>query len=273
MKRITFSFLFVFPAFAFAQTLQTDIANAEKNFAAYSVQNGTRAAFLKFADANGIVFEKGKPVNAIETWSKRTSAPGILNWRPIYALTAASGELGFTTGPWTFQPKSIQDSIVARGQYSTIWHKTPTGEWKFLLDMGVGDTPAFDSLVIAADEKNFGFTPGSIEDLQKAEDDFIRNTSDPTSRRKAYVDAVSENTFLLNRNGQLPTISIDKIGVLMQSMPDTITYKLLGSGIAKSGDFGYVYGSAIDNDKESNYLRVWRKENKTWKLVLEVLQY
>ena len=57
---------------------------------------------------------------------------------------AKSGELGFTTGPWTFQPKTIQDSVVARGQYSTVWKKQKAGEWKFIVDMGISKTPPFN---------------------------------------------------------------------------------------------------------------------------------
>ncbi len=59
-----------------------DLINAEKNFAAYSVANSTKEAFLKFLDSTGIVFDNGKPVNGIETWNKREKRPGVLNWFP-----------------------------------------------------------------------------------------------------------------------------------------------------------------------------------------------
>jgi hypothetical protein len=47
------------------------LIQAEKNFAAYSVANSTKEAFLKFLDSAGIIFDKGKPANGVTTWKKR----------------------------------------------------------------------------------------------------------------------------------------------------------------------------------------------------------
>ena len=89
---------------------------AEKNFAAHSVAHGTKEAFLAYLDSAGIVFENGKPVNGIQTWQQRASRPNLLNWWPDAAEVAASGDFGYTTGPWTLQP-TRQDTIVARGRF------------------------------------------------------------------------------------------------------------------------------------------------------------
>lgn len=273
MKRILTFFLFAAPLFAFAQRSATAVVEAEKRFAAYSVQHGTKAAFLQFADSNGIVFERGKAVNAIEAWNKREARPGVLNWYPIYGWMAASGDLGFTTGPWTFQPKSTSDSVVARGQYNTVWHKSATGEWKFLLDMGINKTPSFETVAFSFPEKNIAFTPGTSEELLKTEEAFVQRTSDPAQRVSGYAGAISPQAFLLNRNEHLPVTTQNDLATMVRAMPQTISYRQEGSGMAASGDLGYVYGTAIINGKEDSYLRIWRREGKSWKLVLEVLQY
>ncbi|WP_410965866.1 hypothetical protein, partial [Salmonella sp. SAL4438] len=65
------------------------LIQAEKSFAAYSVAHSTKEAFLKFLDSTGVVFEKGQPVNGIESWNKKEKAPGILNWHPQFAEIAA----------------------------------------------------------------------------------------------------------------------------------------------------------------------------------------
>ena len=82
-----------------AQRTIDGLINAEKSFAAYSVANGTKEAFLKFLDSSGIIFDQGKPVNGIESWSKREKRAGVLNWFPQYAEIAYSNDFGFTTGP------------------------------------------------------------------------------------------------------------------------------------------------------------------------------
>ena len=52
-------------------------------------------------------------------------------------------------------------------------------------------------------------------------------------------------------------------------------YTPVGSGIAKSGELGYVYGQAAvkKGDKTLNgaYLRIWKLRNKKWELNLEVV--
>jgi hypothetical protein len=46
---------------------------------------------------DGLVFG-AKPENAKEVWSKRNPAsPVLLNWRPVWADSAASGEIGYTS--------------------------------------------------------------------------------------------------------------------------------------------------------------------------------
>lgn len=273
MKKLVFAFTFFLFFVAAAQQPADEVLNAERSFAAYSVQNGTKAAFLKYADNSGLVFEKGKAVNAIETWSGREDRPGVLNWHPIYGFMAASGDMGFTTGPWTFQPKTIRDSIVTRGQYSTVWHKTSEGEWKFLVDLGVGNTPNFDSASFNFADKKICFTPGSLEDLQKIEEALVQAAKEATSRTKAYTVTVSKQIFLLARNGRLPTTVVHDIETLMATMPQNIVYKQMGAGISKSGDLGYVFGATVISGKQDNYLRIWRREGAEWKLALEVLRY
>lgn len=273
MKQLLSLFLFFLPVCLVAQSVATEVLNAEKSFAAYSVQHGTKAAFLQFADSSGLVFERGKPVKAVDAWRKREDRPGVLNWYPVYGWQAQSGELGFTTGPWTFQPKTTSDSIVARGQYNTVWHKTANGEWKFLLDIGISNTPDFAAKTVSFPEAVISFTPGTMATLQEAETRLAQSPTTPDARIKGYTNAVSRYGFLLNRNGRLPTTVVADIGGLVASMPTAIVYQQEGAGISQSGDLGYVYGITTINAKSDSYLRIWRREGKDWKLVLEVLPY
>lgn len=273
MNRFFSFFLFSFPLFSLSQKKATEVFAAEKSFAAYSVQNGTRAAFLKFADSNAVVFQQGKAVNALETWNKREARPGVLNWHPVYGFVAASGDFGFTSGPWMFQPKTTADSVVARGQYNTVWHKTEKGEWKFLLDFGVTNTPP-DSQKITFDfgEKRKAFTTGTKESLQKVEENFIAATKEASKRTRVYLANLAD-LFVVNRNGQSPITSRKSLEAAIQKMPQLIAYKTEDSGLSASGDLGYVYGSTTINGKEEAYLRIWQRKENDWKLVLEVLPY
>ncbi|WP_121354597.1 nuclear transport factor 2 family protein [Flavisolibacter nicotianae] len=266
-------FLTAFSSLSRAQQSTADLLQAERNFAAFSVQQGTKAAFLHYADSAGLVFERGKAVNAIAAWNKKQDRPGILNWHPVYGFMAAAGDLGFTTGPWTFQPRTSSDSVVARGQFNSVWHKNSQGEWKFLLDMGISNTPDFAKATFHFKEEPVPFTAGTAEDLQKAENDFIQQTKETGNRAKGYAAVVSKQAFLLTRNGHLPITERKDVDKLVDAMPASIVYQQAGTGISKSGDLGYVYGTSVIDGKEDSYLRIWRREGKAWKLALEVLPY
>ena len=259
---------------SFAQKTIDGLINAEKSFAAYSVAHGTKDAFLKFADSAAIVFEQGKPVNAVESWNKREKRPGVLDWYPQFAGIAMSGNLGYTSGPWTF---SLNDSIVARGQYSTIWHIDKYGEWKFLLDLGVNNTPENTDTskwwrVMSTDPTLY---IGSLQSLLKTEKKFIKKTGNKKDNRKRLYFNNTSKTLLpvLIRNGRVPAMDYDQFLSVMNTMPSKIKYTINGSGISLSKDLGYVYGTTIINGKSDSYLRIWRKEKEGWMIILEVLRY
>jgi ketosteroid isomerase-like protein len=237
------------------------LLTAERNFAAYSVINGTRDAFLKFLDSSGIVFNEGKAVNGIKVWSKRENRPGVLNWHPHYAGISLSGDLGFTTGPWTFQ-QTITDTVIARGIYTTVWHVDENGEWKFLIDLGVANTPLDVDSSLMIIETSAGDQKSYLNYLVKAENVFIALSKNPGEAYKKYVSSMA----VLSSNNSLPKEA-------KESLRQSIQYTILGSGIASSGDLGYVYGTTVINGKTDNYLRIWRMENGDWRIVVEVLRY
>jgi hypothetical protein len=271
MKLITGCLLFI-SSTVFAQDKIDPMINAENNFAEYSVEHGMKAAFLKFLDSSSVVFEKGQPVNGIETWSKRPEAKGILNWKPLYAEISQSGDLGFTSGSWTFQPNSINDSIVARGGFNSIWKKNKNGEWKNIVDLGVSKTPPVDLANIEKvyTEQQRGKN-GDLNTLLESERHFT--AAFEVSPKLAYEYFLSSKS-ILNRNGQQPVKgnSSEKTD-LINKTPAMIKFNVLGSGISDAGDLGYVYGTITLNGKTSNYLRAWRKEKDGWKIALDVLPY
>lgn len=267
-----FSLLFCFITIqSFAQKNIDGLISAEKSFAAYSIANNTKDAFLKFLDSTGIVFEKGQPVNGMEAWNKKEVRPGILNWHPQFAEIAVSGDFGYTTGPWTYQPKTVTDSVVARGQYITVWHTDKNGDWKFLVDLGIGNLPSTDSAEvqkISIDK----ITSVSVDLLSmvKTEENFIRTFK--KDKAKAYAQFLSSHS-ILNRNSHLPATATPAQSVLIEETPQNTRFTINGSRIAKSGDLGFVYGSIRLNDKTENYLHIWRREKDGWKMALEVLRY
>jgi hypothetical protein len=256
---------------AHAQKNIDGLTKAERSFAAYAVANGIKPAFLQFADSNGVMFDQGRSVNAVSLWNSRDARPGILNWRPDYVEIAASHDFGFTTGPWTFQPKSFQDSITGRGRFITVWHINNKGEWKFLVDLGVSNTIAsLDTVLRKIEITDPSIEPGNSQNLMETEKEFVNAAKQ--SLKDAYSKYLSERT-LLTRNGMSPGTTSDEISTIVNKSPQSIQYLPEGSGIASSGDVGYVYGTTAANGKSENYLHIWRKEKGGWRIALEVLRF
>ena len=240
----------------------------EKNFAMYSVLHGTKDAFLKFADTTATLFSKGEPIHAHQLWQSRENRPGVLNWRPRYAEIAASGDFGYTCGPWTFQSQTTADPVAANGYFFTVWRKNKEGEWKFILDVGTDTGPMLqDTNVLAQTSET---RKGAEITMLEAESDFIRMFKMDSA--KAYQLFLSEKSLLAREATGFDKSEKRQRASGMESEGLT-TFSALGTGIAASGDLGFVYGTALLNGKKDAYLRIWRHEPKGWKIALQLMRH
>lgn len=265
-KYLAFSLLFVTTG-ASAQIGLNEMIAAEKCFAAYAVAHNTKQAFLKFIDTGAVMFNGGEPLNGYQLWMKKEKRPGVLNWRPRFAEIAASANFGYTCGPWTFQPQTLNDSIVASGYFFTVWHKTTTGDWKFIVDVGTDAGPMLmDTSVIKITKEKGKGTPKT---LLEAEQKFIRLYKEDTA--KAYAQFLSDKVVLA-KEGSALTEKINTWRPTPAAAPGDIVFTLKGSGAASSGDLGYTYGSAEVAGKKETYLRIWRHELTGWKIAVQMVR-
>ena len=79
----------------------------EQAFSKMAEEKNTRDAFLAFIADDGLLFRPGA-VNG-KKWMLEHPAPRstdkkpLLAWQPSFAGMSASGDMGFTTGPWEFK--------------------------------------------------------------------------------------------------------------------------------------------------------------------------
>jgi ketosteroid isomerase-like protein len=103
---------------------------------------------VAFCDEQGSLLWPNAPRATGKSAIAKTTAsafaiPGFkLEWHPEQAGVARSGELGYTTGTytWTFKDSSGKPSSD-KGKYLTVWKKQQDGSWKVLLDMFNTDIP------------------------------------------------------------------------------------------------------------------------------------
>jgi ketosteroid isomerase-like protein len=120
-----------------------DVLAADRAFAALAKARGPRAAFTEYADPQAIMFRAGVgPVKGIDAIGRAfDDPPGATPvWEPEAAEVAASGDLAYSWGPFTWTP--VPDGPLAgrpplTGYYVSIWKKQPDGRWKWVVDLGV----------------------------------------------------------------------------------------------------------------------------------------
>jgi ketosteroid isomerase-like protein len=114
---------------------------ADSAFALAADLEGTGEAFATYIAPEGGVFAGTELVIGTAAvralYGEQQRAGGTLNWRPVFADAAPSGDLGMTVGEYVFTGRGANGSVVQRfGKYLTIWQRQPNGDWRFVIDGG-----------------------------------------------------------------------------------------------------------------------------------------
>jgi ketosteroid isomerase-like protein len=262
------------------------IVEAERGFARTSVEKGTRAAFIDNLADDGVLFRPG-PVNGKKWWSERPSRPGVLSWQPVYADVAWAGDLGYTTGPWEFREKSLEDKPVAFGQYVTIWKRQADGAWKVAVDLGTSNpppqAPAPEVKFPEGDEVNKKLkpaaadAPGGLARILKLEGDFAKRMAGKDGA-EAFLSFAADDVRLF-REKSFPGVGLETARAMLAGKSGDWTWRPAKADISRSGDLGYAYGAyefrAGDGKagESGSYLRIWKRQRRggKWKIVLDIL--
>lgn len=115
-----------------------DVMNADRAFAAAAAKDGIQAAFVAYAAADATMFREGVgPIrgHAAIGASFKNAGNASLAWAPEAGEVAASGDLAYTWGWFTFTPGDGSDR-KGTGNYVSIWRRID-GQWKWIVDIGV----------------------------------------------------------------------------------------------------------------------------------------
>jgi hypothetical protein len=249
------------------------LAAAETAFAAHSVREDMKAAFLAAFAPDG-VFVRGGWVVAAQSLPQRPAPPIVLEWRPQYVEVAASGELGLSTGPSKVTSRANPEAAPSYGQFVSIWRRAPGGPWKVEVDLGISHPEAalWKDALVARHVPPVATAPG--EGLAAAEADFERIAA-AQGLRAAY-GARGAVDLRIYRSGFAPPA--DRAASLASPAftQARLAWKVDRSETARSGDFGYTrgaYGEAANPTAPQGYfLRAWRREAAGWRVILDVAQ-
>ena len=268
------------------QTPLQEMVTTEQAFSKRAEVKDAHDAFLAFIADDGLLFRPGA-VNG-KKWMLEhpaTAPPAgkkpLLAWQPSFAGMAASGDMGFTTGPWEARADIKDDKPQGYGHFVTVWKKQADGSWKFVVDLGISHPESGGPQTLwqpARTNKKTSFKPVDIATATKALLDSDRQYSDASKQNlaKAFL-AHASPAVRLYRNGNLPYIGIKAASEVLNKTTGRFTWQAINGDVSRAGDLGYTHGIYEVTDdtnkvtQHGSYVRIWKKEGSAWRIVMDVI--
>jgi ketosteroid isomerase-like protein len=244
------------------------LAAAETAFAQESLAKGARTAFLNALSDDAIAFEPG-PQNGKKAWRAKKELDGTLQWQPILAAVSTSGDLGYTTGPWSFTSKG-EKQPATHGQFISIW-RWEGGKWKMYLDLG-SHNPAPTA---PPDELRLIDNHAPHEARTIALPVMLAQDKAYAANRAANLSGAAEEDVRLYLPNEFPVTERAAAAAALARAPGAIEFGPTRGEVSEGGDLGFVWGEYRDGagtEPTGYYLRIWRKNRAgEWKLALDLL--
>lgn len=272
-----------------ATTALASLVEAERSFSRTSEQKGIREAFLTWLAPASVVF-RPEPVDGREVYQKADPLdPAVLTWEPEVAEVSASGDFGYTSGPYVYRPgRGLEPTSF--GHYVSVWVKRPDGSWKVKYDVGV--TYPRDAqrgrvngvATPAAEKRTVDLSPEQLHDAEVAFGEtaaaFIR-TAAASGLRRALMRSGTED-IRLYRPGRPPSVGKSHVSQMVRDYagrlgaldPDNKAGVVVQ--LARSADLAVSYGTTFFYDTPRHqaklvFFRIWRKEpSGEWKVCLDI---
>ncbi|WP_340646870.1 DUF4440 domain-containing protein [Phenylobacterium sp.] len=269
--------LFALLAFAATPTMAAPVdpapvVAAERAFAVDGLALGVRDAFLKHSAADAIVFQP-EVQKVHETFPGQDPDQGgpPLVWWPLWAGIARSGDLGFTTGPYSYDGQ-------LRGYYFTVWKKRPDGGWKWVYDGGPpsdavgaaaqGSQPAY----LAVSSTKGKYPEAAFADVRKAEADLA--VAAKVDAAAAYKSVLAPGARVAGSRAA-PGNTPDAQATELATRTKTIDLAPLGGDVSVAGDLAWTYGDAAwvrdGQGRQGHYVRIWQLGPTGWRLVYDMI--
>jgi len=272
-------------ALVHGQSALQEMVKTEQAFSKMAEEQNTRDAFLAFIADDGLLFRPGA-VNG-KKWMLEHPAPPtdkkpLLAWQPSFAFMAASGDMGFTTGPWEFKGDVNDEKPSGYGHFITVWKKQADGSWKFVLDLGISHPQSGGPQTLwepPEANKNTAFKAVDQATARVALLERDRNYASAQMKQElATVYRVyAAREVRLYRPDNLPYIGIQAATEALATTKGPITWQPIGGDVSRAGDLGYTHGTyeVTDDTKKviekGSYVRIWKKRNGMWRIVMDVV--
>lgn len=257
----------------------TTMVETERAFAARALVVGWKRAFLEYFAPDAVGFENREADLAREQIQRRPDPPADLRviWEPRFGDIAASGELGYLTGPVQHVVASQNGGRPRHSTYLSIWKRREDGVFAVIMDVGtptpapVPFPPGFTRALHA--NRFAGDFTDRTPPLSTA--DGILNSRLRTGQVRAYTGRLAAGARL-HRPNILPLVGERRILGWLASQPPMAATDSQFAESARSSDLGYTWGTYTVAGRAGNggfYVRLWvRERDGQWKVAVDVTQ-
>ena len=272
------------PVFVQGQSALQDMVTTEQSFSKMAEETNTRDAFLAFIADDGLLFRPGA-VNGKQWMQDHPVPPSdknpLLAWQPAFAGISASGDMGFTTGPWEFKADRSDEKPSGYGHFVTVWKKQADGTWKFVVDLGISHPQSGGPQTLwQPPETNKKPTSKTVDHAVALGALLERDRNYASAQLKQELTAVyrvyAAPDVRLYRKDNLPYAGIQAAIEALATPKGPITWKPVGGDVSRAGDLGFTHGTYEVTDDTKNviekgsYVRIWKKRNGMWRIVIDV---
>ncbi len=264
------------------QSAIQEMVQTEQAFSKMAEEKNTRDAFMTFIADDGLLFRPGA-VNG-KKWMIEHPVPSsdkkpLLAWQPSFAGMAASGDMGFTTGPWEFKGDIKDEKPAGYGHFVTVWKKQADGNWRFEVDLGIshpmsGGPQAHWEPAVTSKPKKWKEAPEARQSLLSRDQKYAAETLGQ-GLAKAFPGYASPDVRLYRANN-LPYIGREAASEALNKTKGQVTWQPISSDTSRAGDLGYTHGTyeVTDDTKKvierGSYVRIWKNQNGVWQIVMDV---
>ena len=266
------------------QTPLQDMVKTEQAFSKMAEEKTAREAFMSYIADDGLLFRPGA-VNGKQWMIEHPVPPSdknpLLAWQPSFAGMSASGDMGFTTGPWESKADRKDPKPSAYGHFVTVWKKQPDGTWKWTVDIGISHPESGGPQTLwHPTDKNEQAKPQDVDPAisLKVLLDSERLLALAFLERgtNAALRPFASKELRLYRAGSRPFIGRDDSIAAVSRIKGWFRFQTIGGDVSRAGDFGWTHGTYSLSDTEhkvierGSYVRIWKRQDSNWQIVLDI---
>ncbi len=116
-----------------------EVMETEQAFAKMAKIDGIPKAFEVFAAPDAVLMRNNELIigkqSIVDLYNERPSSNVKLEWKPEFIEVAASGDLAYTYGYFTYSAiDSTGKTNSSKGVFHTVWKRQEDGSWKYVWD-------------------------------------------------------------------------------------------------------------------------------------------